>query len=603
MIMLGAALHGFSQDLTTFLNGRRLEITRPSTARLTPTNLQNLASPATPPNPFAAGAREYLLKHISHLQYPGADLTLLHAYQSPIGHHFLFQQIYSGREVYKGNIKINVDHTGKVLSIGNNLFDGAVFGSDQYPAITTAPGEKQIWAFDGRKLIPSVAKKIRNALTASVEEEIIPVDQTTPIHINSFTLGSGKKDTLIPAKIFNPDPLTSVEAIYGDPWPDHSGRWVDSGGVDYPILNAQRKDVFIPLTLDGDTFRMENKYAVITDIHEPFIPPYKSTSSDFNFTRSQSAFEEEMCLFHISKYQDYLHSIGFDSLVNYQIQVDASGWSDDNSKFEYGVNPPYLRFGTGFVDDAEDADVINHEYTHAVGFSIAPFTTDGSQRMSIEEGNCDFVATRFSRAISQYNWNWFANWDGYPWSFNKQGGRNAGSSKRYADTTGNYYVDCSIWSSCMNDIADQVGRDMTMKLLLTSIASYQNNMTMPEACELLLEADSVLNQKANWLPIINVCSARGFRSINVGTSESYSTLKTELLNSAGFAAGSGSLTIHCPATPSFTVHFYDLNGDKILSAQATDNRITIAPALFKQGIYFVEVAAETGRYYTKVIRY
>ncbi len=86
-------------------------------------------------------------------------------------------------------------------------------------------------------------------------------------------------------------------------------------------------------------------------------------------TRSNDKFEALMAYFHIDRTQAYIQSLGFTKKNGAPIndrrqQIVADAFAPDNSF--YSSNDRKLRFGSGGVDDAEDADVVIHEYGHSI---------------------------------------------------------------------------------------------------------------------------------------------------------------------------------------------------------------------------------------------
>ena len=71
-----------------------------------------------------------------------------------------------------------------------------------------------------------------------------------------------------------------------------------------------------------------------------------------------------MAYFHIDRMQRYLQGLGFANVVHRSIPVNLHATAEDNSF--YSPTTRALNFGDGGVDDAQDADVISHEYGHAI---------------------------------------------------------------------------------------------------------------------------------------------------------------------------------------------------------------------------------------------
>jgi hypothetical protein len=177
-------------------------------------------------------------------------------------------------------------------------------------------------------------------------------------------------------------------------------------------LDAQRVWVSLPCETDTGTFFMRNKYVSITELEPPATPTTISFNNSFVYNRSQSGFEDLNVLYQIYVLQDHLHQLGF-ALAEAPLPVDAHALTGaDNSFFTYSPFPQ-IHYGTGGVDDAEDADVITHEYGHALSYAAAPTTNIGTERSSVDEGFCDYLATSYSRNISEYFWDSMFTWDGH----------------------------------------------------------------------------------------------------------------------------------------------------------------------------------------------
>src|SRR6185436_7290649 len=85
--------------------------------------------------------------------------------------------------------------------------------------------------------------------------------------------------------------------------------------------------------------------------------------------------------------------------VNMKAQaVRINQWGQDNS-FATDTHME-LRFGKGGVDDAEDAEVILHEYGHAIHFSQSPTFYSSTEAGSIGEGFADYWAVTVSNIIA-----------------------------------------------------------------------------------------------------------------------------------------------------------------------------------------------------------
>ncbi len=541
-------------------------------------------------------ARQALLNLFPALKTNMNSLVLESSSASAYSKHFLFVHTHQGVKVYQSSVKINLANNGAVLSVINNLllFEGV---ADQHPASLTSQGSMvPVYVVGSNRAQPMYTRKERDE--AGVMQELV-VNARGEV-VNSRTLDLfARKDTVVQTRVFYPDPLTSAMKTYGD----DGGLWVNKNGGDYVELNAQRKPVQVHLEFENDTFYTANKYAVIADLENPVRAPYKNKSNNFDFNRSTSTFREMMCLYHITRYRDYLATIDLPFENMFRINVDVDAYSgQDQSRFSSQLGEPGLFFGTGGVPDAEDADVITHEYTHALAFYIAPNTTSGHQRLAVEEANGDYMACQHSKAISDFHWRQVFNWDGHNVYWD---GRNADVPNKFPTDidSGDYYKTSLIWSSMLNDLSLDMGRDMTTRVLIESIYSYANEITMQQAAEMLVAADSLMFSKMHYGPIKYRLVERGF-DISLGVNEQAALAEqVVLLNSAGFAAGNADLKIASNKISGFEIQLMDMQGKTLLNKRTDGVEITLSPEGIPAGMYVLTISSNGMSVQKKVERY
>lgn len=148
-----------------------------------------------------------------------------------------------------------------------------------------------------------------------------------------------------------------------------------------------------------------------------------------------------------------------------------------------------MLFGDGGVDDAEDADVIIHEYGHALSEAAAPGTKSGRERRGLDEGIGDYVAAAYSQDLNPWRWYEIFNWDGHNefWP-----GRNALSQLLYPPSNTSIYTYGILWASTLMQIREDLGPLVTDQLVLQEMYGNFPNMTLIDAAQLMLEADSLL---------------------------------------------------------------------------------------------------------------
>jgi len=151
--------------------------------------------------------------------------------------------------------------------------------------------------------------------------------------------------------------------------------------------------------LDGSGF-LSGDYATV--LSETGNPAYSPTNT-FKYTRSQDEFEQTMAYYWITEAQKYIHSLGFGesrrAINNRPQHVRINQWGADNS-FATDTPKNELRFGKGGVDDAEDAEVILHEYGHAIHFS-QNFSFASEEAGAISEGFGDYWAVTVSDVVAR----------------------------------------------------------------------------------------------------------------------------------------------------------------------------------------------------------
>jgi hypothetical protein len=189
--------------------------------------------------------------------------------------------------------------------------------------------------------------------------------------------------------------------------------------------------------------------------------PAFSTTNTFEYTRHQDQFEQVMAYFWVNQAQEYLQSLGFGStlpgIVKQQFDVKIDQFGGDNS---YQTDKPYrIRLGKGGVDDAEDAEVIVHEYGHAVHASQVPGYGTSLDAGSIGESFGDYLAVSVGLAAdTQYGWPVNAeqacpmDWDSTSYTSAPHCIRRFDTGMTVATRRGEVHADGQIWSQALWEI-------------------------------------------------------------------------------------------------------------------------------------------------------
>jgi Fungalysin metallopeptidase (M36)/Fungalysin/Thermolysin Propeptide Motif len=220
--------------------------------------------------------------------------------------------------------------------------------------------------------------------------------------------------------------------------------------------------------------------------------------------RSKSRFEALMTYFHIDRAQRYIRDLGFGTGgvegVNDRTQLAvADAFRDDNSWFSPATRR--IKYGSGGVDDAEDGDVILHEYGHAIQDDQVPGFGKGDQAGAIGEGFGDYwAAVMSSRSPGTSNKDdvCIFDWDGVGWgNFVPAFGRKCGRRADSGDTLPEAQASCKseihcvgkVWSSALWDLREGVGGKAFDRIVLSSQFMYATNEHFDAAVEALIAAD------------------------------------------------------------------------------------------------------------------
>ncbi len=155
--------------------------------------------------------------------------------------------------------------------------------------------------------------------------------------------------------------------------------------------------------LDGSGY-LRGKWAVVES--STGAPAYASDGK-FYYTRDQDQFEQVMAYFWVNQAEEYLQSLGFGStlppILDEPFAVKVGQYGGDNS---YMTDKPLrIRLGKGGVDDAEDAEVIVHEYGHAVHADQVSGYGTSLDAGSIGEAFGDYLGVTVGLAAAkQYGW-------------------------------------------------------------------------------------------------------------------------------------------------------------------------------------------------------
>jgi hypothetical protein len=259
----------------------------------------------------------------------------------------------------------------------------------------------------------------------------------------------------------------------------------DQKDADAAVPAAAYHDVTLT-NLDGSGFLSGDYATVVSETGNPAYSP----ANTFSYTRSQDEFEQVMAYYWITEAQRYIHSLGFGvtrrPIANGPQAVRINQWGQDNS-FATDAPKNELRFGKGGVDDAEDAEVVLHEYGHAIHFSQG-FLFASEQAGAISEGFADYWAVTVADVVSKAlgvpelePLPCVADWDSVSYTSTVPHClRRVDLDLHFpADLNGGVHHDGQIWSRALWDIRQALGNVQADTIILQGSFDFPGT-TMPD---------------------------------------------------------------------------------------------------------------------------
>ena len=275
------------------------------------------------------------------------------------------------------------------------------------------------------------------------------------------------------AWIFAPNPVAS------------SGNQdlLDNKDADYQALNDELVEVLLT-NLDGSGYLVGDW----ANVRSSTGPLAFETDESFLYTRHDDRFEQVMAYYWVTQSQLYIQSLGFGTTldpINMESQdVRINTWGVDNS-YSWDKHD-VLRFGKGGVDDAEDADVILHEYGHSMHDSQVPGFGVGAEAGAIGEGFGDYWAATVAQVLAPSSDSaCVADWDSVSYTPGPiHCLRRLDTTLTYADLDGRIHRDGQVWSHALWNIRTSLGNAaLADTIILRAQFDFAPDTTMPQAAQ------------------------------------------------------------------------------------------------------------------------
>ncbi len=455
-------------------------------------------------------AREFLTVHKDWLgMEPTKEaLRVVRSVESPGGFHVTFERFINEVRVYPGNVVVSFDHDmyARFYFSSLYLFDDQIV---TIPALNSDMASQIAIQYLGAQIDPDFGPESDLVVWAGENTDFdlcwrVLINYSEPtdakgdweimIDANSGAIRRAKNIAMAvngTGYVFDPNPICSSGMPYGSP------GLTDNNDANSPQLSAERFNRTLldisSFPLFGNTYYyLTGPYCDIDDIEVPNISPVlQINSSAFNYTRDADQFEDVVVYYHIDKSQRWMQSLGFNAIQNGSLPCDPHAENFDCNA-HYHPSGNYLTFGqgpgSGDADAAEDADVVLHEYGHAINNSITPGWGGGDEGR-LGEGWGDYWAKSYSRSQFSYGATWLGNW-ALQACF---GGRSMQAGLHYPeDNTGVHYGG-QIWSQALYDAEVNAGsRTVMNKNALQSYYYYGTGASMLTAANAVITADQNL---------------------------------------------------------------------------------------------------------------
>jgi hypothetical protein len=292
-------------------------------------------------------------------------------------------------------------------------------------------------------------------------------------------------------RVFLPNPVADLK----------DQTLTDQKDADYQALQPAYHTVDLT-NLDGSGY-LQGDWANIRS--ETGDPAFSSTNT-FIYNRHDDRFEQVMAYYWVTEAQKYIQSLGFGStrrpvnMESQDIRINQIGIDNSFSWDKHDL----LRFGKGGVDDAEDAEVILHEYGHAIQDSqmTPPGFGTSVEAGSIGEGFGDYWAVTVSDVIAPTpDPACVADWDSVSYTSTVPHClRRVDTNLHYPeDLNGRVHHDGQIWSRALWDIRKALGHVQADTIILEAQFQFAPDTSMPAAAQATVNAAQTIygNAAAN----------------------------------------------------------------------------------------------------------
>lgn len=443
----------------------------------------------------AAIARAFLVANARLLGVEGvrSHLRLRKVLESLGAHHVIFQQHHRTLRIHRAYVTVHMDRRRQVYLAKNRAMPRQFLPARAKFRVTATGarrrafrnlkasrrtdrvlGVERMWFPIETRLRPAYRVRVQRA--APREEWIVYVDGTTGKILSKYdnlARATGR------ARVFDPNPVIAL------------GDWRPLLKKGRPVRPPAHAYTEVPLRSLAGTGYLDGE-RVSTG---PTRGRVKRGGHEFLFTSTERGFDEAMVYFHTDRIIGYVEALGYRgrrAIFREPLAADAHGTRDDNSWYSPGLRR--VTFGTGGVDDAEDAEIILHEFGHALQDAIVPDFGQSPEAAAMGEGFGDYLAASFFAASKPLRFRaCVGSWDAIT------GRTGDPPCLRRVDESLTYeafnhspdaeHENGKIWSAALWKIWQAVGRDVADRIIVESHFQLDGFTRFARGARAILDAD------------------------------------------------------------------------------------------------------------------
>ncbi len=467
-------------------------------------------------------AREFLGRTADLLRIPPdlAGLQLAREVRDRGGSTVVFEQNHHGVQVFESAVLVGVDSEGSVIHVRNQYVPDLALSPEpalsgaaavtiaestlgaQLPPLRTAVGLVIVRGDRGHQRY-HLAWQVSAIMSEPRGDWHVFVDAHTGEVVRVLNMLKSTGSACVPC-----NPLTDFDC--GTPFHHHPVDALDNTALtNASNVDAAQSDCTLRNLTSGTN--LTGLWANTSITAGRVGPPY-----DYRRSANQQAVDELTAYYHADRAKAYLDALGFAGVMAFSIAIDAHDpLLGDNA--QYVPSGDYMEFGEGGVDDAQDPDIVYHEYGHAIQDNQVPNFGTTEEGGAAGEGFGDYWAAALTDdlAATALGTACLAAWDAVSYNpYNSSPGsgclRRLDGNKQYPrDFVWEVHDDGEMWSAALWNLRAALGSTAADSLVIKSHTFLTSNANFIDAADALLSADVALNGGINAVAIDSAMAAQG----------------------------------------------------------------------------------------------